>query len=109
MTNVIVFPKGKKNAPPQTMEEVIESVEMVRKEHVEFIVDDCCSFIFGRLSEEGFDLSDEGYEKQIVLVAEALKSVLYSASGIEHPLQTFAAQMQIEYNHEEYDEPADVE
>jgi hypothetical protein len=102
MNNVIAFPRGKKNSPPQSMEEVMESVEAVRKEHIEFLVDECCSFLFGRLLDEGFDLGDEDMTKPTLLVIESLKAALYAASGLEHPLHYFADQvLRVEENNEE--------
>lgn len=91
--NVIVFPKGKKNTPPQSIEEVHESMEAVRKEHVEFLVDECCSFVFGRLMDEGFDLGDDKILHETMLVVESLKAALYACSGINHPLHNIARQV----------------
>lgn len=91
--NVIAFPKGKKNAPPQSIEEVMESMEAVRKEHVEFLIEDCCSFIFGRLMDEGFDLTEEKVFNESLLIAESIKAALYACSGISHPLQLVAREV----------------
>lgn len=88
--NVIAFPKGKKNAPPQSIEEVMESLEVVRKEHIEFLVDECCSFIFGRLLDEGFDFGDDKVFNETLLVVESIKAALYACSGISHPLHQVA-------------------
>lgn len=93
MTNVIAFPKGKRNTPPQTIEEVSNSIEALRRDHVEFLVDECCAFIFNRLYDEGFDLADEEYTKQTTLVVESLKSALYATVNIEHPLQHLSEKM----------------
>lgn len=110
MNNVIAFPKGKKNAPPQSVEEVLESMEAIRKDHVEYLVDECCSFIFGRLLDEGFDLADERWMKPTLLVVESLKAALYAASGIPHPLHMVAEQVLVveEMVRSEHDGESDV-
>lgn len=85
--NVIAFPRGKNKSPPQTVEETMASVEANRKEVIEYLVDDCCAFMFNRLYEEGFDLSDPECTKQTLLVIESMKSALCATVGISHPLQ----------------------
>jgi hypothetical protein len=105
--NVIAFPKGKKNAPPQSVEEVIESMESIRKDHIEFLVDECCSFVFGRLMDEGFDLSDEKIFNESLLVVESLKAALYACSGISHPLHEVANQIFVFENQSPQAEPTE--
>jgi hypothetical protein len=91
--NVIAFPRGKRGSPPQSIEETMASIEAIRTEHIEFLVDECCSFIFGRLLDEGFDLGDEAVTKHSALLVEAMKSALCASVGIKHPLQTLSDKM----------------
>lgn len=88
--NVIAFPKAKRGSPPASLEEVLQSVESSRKEHIEFIVDDVMTFAFGRAIDEGFNLGDEKCCKNTALVVESLRAVLYKTVGINHPLHTAA-------------------
>lgn len=85
-SNVIMFPKGKKGSPPQTMEELLETVEEARREHVEFVIDETLSFVFSRCYEEGFDLNKDHCVKTTALVVESLRAAMYNTVGIEHPL-----------------------
>ncbi len=85
--NVIAFPKGKRGSPPQSIEESMASIEAVRSEHIDFLVDECCVFLFGRLIDEGFDLGDESITKHTALLIEAMKSALAASVGMHHPLQ----------------------
>ena len=38
--NVILFPGFKREAPPQTVEEIVDKVTQTRKEHVDGVVND---------------------------------------------------------------------
>lgn len=90
MTNVIAFPKAKKDTPPLTMEELYENVESTRKEHVEFVMDEILSFAFARAAEEGFNLADEDCLKTTALLVESFRSALYNSVGIDHPFHPMA-------------------
>ena len=91
--NVIAFPKGKRGSPPQSIEESMASIEAIRTEHIDFLVDECCSFLFGRMLDEGFDLGDDEITKHTALLVESMKSALCASVGIEHPLQLLADKM----------------
>lgn len=93
MSNVIVFPKFKKDSPPQSMEELIEKVEETRKEQIEFVLDESIRNIFEFSYMNGFDMSDEEYTKNVGLFSEALKSALYKTAGLHHPFQQLAEEI----------------
>lgn len=93
MSNVIMFPKGKKGTPPQSMTELLENVEAARREHTEFIIDETLSYVFSRCYEEGFDLNKEHCLKTTALVVESLRAAMYNTVGIEHPLFKVADQL----------------
>lgn len=90
MSNVVVFPKGKKDTPPCTIEEVYENVELARREHIEVLLDDVMPFVFQRCYEEGFDLSSEECIKSTGLFLDVFRSSLYKCAGMEHPLHQAA-------------------
>ena len=71
--NVVIFPKAKRGTPPQTMEELLETVETTRKEHAEFLMDDILSFVFSRCYEEGFDLNQDHCLKSTALLVESFR------------------------------------
>jgi len=93
MTNVVKFPKQKKNSPPQSMEELLEGVEETRKEHVEFLLDEILSNSFRILYEEGFDLGKDECVNSTAFMIEAFKAAIYRSVGIEHTLQEIADQV----------------
>ena len=90
MSNVIAFPRQKRDSPPQTMEELLETVETTRKEHVEYIMDEALSFVFGRVYDEGFDLGSEDCLKTTSMLVEAFRSAMYKSVGIDHPFHDIA-------------------
>ena len=88
MTNVVAFPKAHKDAPAQSLEEVIERVSENRREHVNHIVDELGSFFVARAYEEGFTIDGDVCFKDVILVVEAMRSAMYKSVGLEHPIQT---------------------
>jgi hypothetical protein len=94
--NVVFFPKTNRNIPPQTLEQLMVSVEETRKEHAEYILDETLSFLFARCQEEGFDITNETCCKITALFVESYKSALYKSVGIEHPLQEVAEHFFVE-------------
>lgn len=87
MTNVVAFPKAHKDAPPQSLEEVIERVSENRKEHINHIVDDLGNFFVSRVYEEGFPIDSEECFKDVILVIEAMRSAMFKSIGLDHPMQ----------------------
>lgn len=88
--NIIAFPKQKRNSPPQTMEELIESVEFVRKSHIDSLMDEIMSFYVYRAHEEGFIISNETCEKPNALAFDSLKASLYRSCNFDHSLHELA-------------------
>jgi len=90
MNNVVLFPRQKKDSPPNTIEELYENVAGTRKEHIEYLLDDVLSFVFQRCYEEGFDLGQEECLKTTALIVDTMRAGLYSTVGIPHPLHASA-------------------
>ncbi len=93
MNNVILFPRTKKGAPANSIDEILENVEQARREQVELLIDDTLSFVFSRCYAEGFDLTDDRCIKTTALVVESLRASLYKTSGLPHTLHSVADQM----------------
>lgn len=94
--NVIKFPT--KNIiqshviPPQTLEEVTESVDMIKYAHIQDTLEVVVPMLFDNLTITGFSPSDEDNEmlKDGALIVESIRSLLLKLYGIEHPLQIIA-------------------
>jgi hypothetical protein len=93
VNNVIVFPRAKKGAPANSIDEILENVEQARREQVEMLIDETLSMVFGRCYQEGFDLTDDRCIKATALVVEALRASLYKTSGLPHTLHDVAEQI----------------
>jgi hypothetical protein len=91
MSNVVAFPKGKFNTPPQSLEEIEANVTTVRKDHFHYLLNDLMTYIFGRLMhDEGIDLLKDENVKATSLMVEAAKAALYKSAGMEHKLHSVA-------------------
>jgi hypothetical protein len=86
MDNVIHFPKVKRGSPPQTLEEVIETVENTRRDHIEMFIMSIIPFVFQKACDEGFDLTQEHCGKTNTFLIESLSAVLCKAAGLHHPI-----------------------
>lgn len=91
--NVIVFPKPKRNTPPQTMEELMDGVDAVREAHIHFVTDEILELIIIRSIEEGFPLNDQSYNNIIHLMYDSIVAALYKAANKDHPLHTISEEL----------------
>jgi len=88
--NVILFPKDKKNSPPQTLDDIKMFVSEIREGHINIIMDDFIPFIFIALSETvGSDVTESKNAKDCALVIDSIKSLLLKCSSKHHELQDF--------------------
>jgi len=87
MSNVIAFPKGKRNCPPQTIEEMQGRLEEKKIDYVNDIVDYYGTELLGKISQDGFEISENNFMKDFAFTLETLRSGLMRSVGIEHPLQ----------------------
>lgn len=100
--NVVVFPKAKRDTPPQSIEEIHEKRTAVKKEHAEVVLDDVMSNVFFHMSEEGFDLGHEDCIKTTAMLIETMRSAMYKAVDLNHPLHDIADTM---FRYDTEDEP----
>lgn len=86
--NVIMFPI-KNNRGPQTIEEVADSLDMVRQLHIQETLELVVPKLFENFSVAGFSPDEDSLEfiKDGAMIVEAARSFLCKISGIPHPLQ----------------------
>jgi hypothetical protein len=90
--NIIVFP-GKNLRGPQTIEEVVDNLDMVRQVHIQETLELVVPRLFESFSVAGFqpdEDDEEKYMKHGALIVEAARSFLCKVSGLPHPLQLIA-------------------
>jgi hypothetical protein len=105
-SKIIIFPKINKRvldsvgSTVQELEEKVISnkIKFVDKTSLELVED-----LFFKLSMMGFNLDDDIYERDNVLVSEAVKSVMLKSMGIHHDLQ-IAAEELIDIEEDEIEE-----
>jgi hypothetical protein len=90
--NIIVFP-NKNLRLPQTIEEVADTLDIVRQVHIQETLQLIVPMLFDNISHAGFNPDDKDENallKHGAMVVEAVRSFLCKVSGIEHPLQIIA-------------------
>lgn len=103
--NVIPFPR-KRQSPlgemaPQSMEEVEETVDVVRQAHIQQALEQIIPMMFDNLALAGFQPADEmGFLKDGALIVEAARSFLNKIYGMSHPLQIIADNLFVQLDSE---------
>ena len=90
MDNVVIFPKSKKNSPPQTVEEILENVEKIRVEHSDMVLDELIPQIYTYFLDLGIDVMKHTCTKENIMLMESIRSLIYKHNNLEHPLQTLS-------------------
>jgi hypothetical protein len=88
--NIVPFPKGKRNAPPQSLNEILSSVDEIRAEHMPMITENIMEIVMYRLHEEGFDITKKACLIPMAYMNECLKSAMLASIGKDHKLQSAA-------------------
>lgn len=94
MADIIQFPKMKLDSPPQSPEELSQKLEEYKMSFAEDISESLWNLVLMEMVRSGcrFDEELENFYPSMVLIYESIKSLHLQASGIEHPLQEFAAE-----------------
>tara|TARA_R100001591_G_scaffold118376_2_gene140859 strand:- start:603 stop:953 length:351 start_codon:yes stop_codon:yes gene_type:complete len=87
MTNIVQFPKAKRNIPPQSMKEVHAELSKNKKDFVDGIVGHYSSQLANKIAMHGFKVDDEDFLRDFAFTVEALRSGLYRSLGVSHPFQ----------------------
>lgn len=99
--NVIKFPQRNTDIDiPTTQEELTESVDRIKTMFFDMVSIELSSPVFNRASMHGFDVSNDSYIKDCILVVEAIKSLLLKTKSIHHKLQDYADE-HIDYDEDE--------
>ena len=93
--NIIPFPKKNHNfsgsSTPQSIDEVEETVDLVRQVHIQQTLEQVIPMLFDNLSLAGFQPANEmDFLKDGALIVEAARSFLNKTYAISHPLQLIA-------------------
>jgi hypothetical protein len=93
-SNVIPFPKPHKNfALAASLQEMMEQATKNKIEFVSFLSGEVTEELFYKLSIMGFTFDDETFNKDLVLVMEAVRSIMLKSLGISHGLQLAAEKL----------------
>lgn len=103
--NVIPFPRKRQSAlgemAPQSMEEVEETVDVVRQAHIQQALEQIIPMMFDNLALAGFQPADEmAFLKDGALIVEAARSFLNKIYGMSHPLQIIADNLFVQLDSE---------
>ena len=92
MADIIPFPKGKLNTPPQSVSDILSSVEEDQAEHLEYVLEDILNGIASRLYENGFDITKQEALVPLSFTADAIKATMLASQNKEHVLHDVAVQ-----------------
>lgn len=88
--NVVVFPRAKKNAPPQRIEEIQQSISEIRLDHIENVLSELLPPILYGINEvSGHDFMDDKYTKDMAFIVQSIKSLLMKGYNMDDPFHNF--------------------
>lgn len=83
--NVILFPGMKNvNAAPQSIDEIVDKVTQTRQDHVDLVMVNITSELVNVFASNGIDIYDDKYLKDVAMVIESTKSLMYRQYDLEH-------------------------
>lgn len=100
--NVIQFPKAKSNTPPQTIEEMVADIDRLRRDHADEIVTSMIPNLIGMFMSNGVDVDQHEYIKDVSMIVESTKALLYKYFDIEHPFHDMIEQV-FDFNYNDDD------
>ncbi len=104
-TNVVMFPKAKKNHPPQTLEDIQDDIQNIRSSKAEDVVSVCMMSIMDAMEVNGIDISDPDIPENLkynTWVLEAIRVLVYGKLGLEHPWKYIPENLFAIEKHPEY-------
>jgi hypothetical protein len=101
--NVIVFPGVRfAGAPPQNIEEIVDNVTQIRKDHVDAVMDNMIPDVINMFGAYGVDMNDDKYAKDVSLVIESINSLLHKQYNLDHPFHNVINNIfEITYNEDD--------
>lgn len=90
--NIITFPNTRRvNANlivPQSLEEVEDTVDIVREAHIQQTLEQVIPMLFANLALAGFQpINEDDFLKDGALVVESVRAFMHKLYGMDHPLQ----------------------
>lgn len=100
--NVIQFPKAKMNTPPQSIEEMVADIDRLRRETADEMATSMIPQLIGIFMANGVDIDQHEYIKDVSMIVESSKSLLYKYFNIEHPFHDMIESVfEFSYNDDE--------
>ena len=96
VSNVVRFPREKKDSIPQTMEEIVQNVQDTRKELATRIADETLGVMFRQFYEYQIAIKEKDsveFMKSIALIIEAINSAVYLSLSLDHQLQPITSKI----------------
>jgi hypothetical protein len=106
--NVVLFPKIKKDTPPQTIEEMDKKIKDYKVDYSIEFCERLVNYILNEMIRDGVDFENRSIEfvPHITMIMESLLSLHLKANNIEHPLQEMSEEM---FSDDEENETVDEE
>lgn len=93
---VIKFPRSMRDRPPQTLEEAKAAVEVAKLLRIEEASEEVIVSILDGLTDRwGYNFDDEAgvEDRDIAMLVEAVKGLLYKHDGLSHPFHSLSQQI----------------
>lgn len=92
-SNVIMFPKEKRDTPPQSMEETVDRIVRSRITFSKAFCDNLMELLDSAFASQSIDFENEYYYADVELLKDALFSLHMKASGVGYYIQDVASDL----------------
>jgi hypothetical protein len=93
-SNIVKFPEKKFSfSSIEALEELKEQVKASKLEFVDYLSTELVEEMFFKIAGMGFDIANDEYAKDNVMILESVKSLLLKTMGIEHKMQEAAEKL----------------
>lgn len=82
--NIVMFPNRKENAPPQSKEDIINSVKETRKDYALAITESLYFLVVDRLSADGMQFRPES-ATNLLMLYNCIESICFRSLHLDHP------------------------
>lgn len=82
--NVVLFPGMRRDAPPQSIEEITDRVTQNRKDHIEEVMYQIIPEMIYMFGSHGLDVNSDEYIKDVAMIMESIKSLASRQYQLEH-------------------------
>lgn len=86
---IVHFPKGKLGSPPQSLEDIIDTVAGIKLSFIEGLSYEIMEEILEKMSNANLSIEEKETAKYVAFMTDSIKAAICKVSGVSHPLDNY--------------------